>query len=142
MRIFTVNPHGFGPEDKEKIDNLRKKANTNSIDCLLFSLIDRIQNTTNKSKIKRKLQSINQNKEINTADSGRYEEVKNQFMPGGIMSMIFGYWTNWVKVENNFSDLKGRQSAIAMEANEKRILIVVLHRMPDSSNQGNYMVKA
>jgi len=28
-----------------------------------------------------------------------------------------------------------------MKANEKRILIIVLYRMPDGSNQGNYMVK-
>ena len=29
-----------------------------------------------------------------------------------------------------------------MEANKKRILIVVLYRIWDSSNQGNYIVKA
>ena len=77
MRIFVVNLHHFGPEDKKKIDNLQKKANTNSINCLLFSSIGRMWNATNKSKIKRKSQSINRNTEINTADSGRYEEVKN-----------------------------------------------------------------
>jgi len=59
MRIFAVNPHGFRLEDEEKIDNLRKEANTNSIDYLLLSSIDRMWNATNKSKIKRKLQSIN-----------------------------------------------------------------------------------
>ena len=142
MRIFAVNPHGFGLKDKEKINNLREEAKTNSIDHLLFSSIDRMQNATNKSKIKRKLQSIDQNIEINTANSGRYEEVKNQFIPGRIMSVIFGYQTNLIKIENNFADPKGRQSAIMMEANKKRILIVVLYRIPDSSNQRNYTVKA
>ena len=77
MRIFVVNPYSFWPEDEEKIDNLRKEANTNSIDYLLLSSTDRMWNATNKSKIKSKLQSINQNVEINTANSGRYEEVKN-----------------------------------------------------------------
>ena len=58
--------------------------------------------------MKRKLQQINPNVEINTADSGRYKEVKEQFIPRGTLSTVFGHWTNMIDIEINFANKKRR----------------------------------
>jgi len=41
MRIFVVNPHGFGPENEEKINKLQTKIKELKIDCYLMSLCNR-----------------------------------------------------------------------------------------------------
>ena len=43
------------------------------------------------------------------------------------MSVIFGHWTNLIKFENNFADLKERWSITTIEANKKRILSITLY---------------
>ena len=62
-------------------------------------------------------------------------------MPGGILSTVFGHWTNMINIEMNFADKKGRQSIITMKANKKLILIIVFYRIPDGSNQRIYTAK-
>ena len=52
MRLFYMNPRGFGPNKNEKIKMLKKRVNKKKIDERLFSAPDRRQNSIVLRKIK------------------------------------------------------------------------------------------
>ena len=41
MRIYSVNPNGFGVESIEKIEQMKRAIEENQIDCILMILLDR-----------------------------------------------------------------------------------------------------
>jgi len=55
MRLFYINPRGFGPEKCEKIEMLKKKIDERNIEGILFSSPDRRWNSLVTRKIKYQL---------------------------------------------------------------------------------------
>ena len=41
MQLFIVNPHRLGPDNEEKMKQLKDKARELKFDCILLSLSDR-----------------------------------------------------------------------------------------------------
>jgi len=87
-----------------------------------------------------RLKKVNKDIVILTSDSSKYNETKITWMPGGTFSCILGKWS-MIVIEND-SDLKGRWSIFTLEVNAKRILIVNVYRITESTTKGLYTVKA
>ena len=64
---------------------------------------------------------------IITSDSGDDNLVVNNWLPGGIMSAIWGKYQHFVDQETIFKDKFGRQNSFTLENREKSILIVTMY---------------
>ena len=84
------------PICKQNFEQFQKEIVINPIDCIVLSLYDQIQDSKNKQIMNRKLRKIHNIVKVNTAESGNYESVKERYMLGRIMSIVFRYQTNLI----------------------------------------------
>ena len=60
----------------------------------------------------------------------------------GILNAIFDKWSMLIDHQATYKDKSGRWNLIMLEANNRRIMILVFYRIPDGSNHGIHTVKA
>ena len=88
VRLLTLNPRGFGPDNQEKIVMLKSSKRRLQFDGVFFSSPDRAWNSKCKEEMKKKMRGIGMNIQINTSDT-RIEGSNNVgYLPGGTMSIV------------------------------------------------------
>ena len=62
-------------------------------------------------------------------------------MLGGVLSITFDKWSILIDHQATYKGKKGRWNSVTLEANNKRIMILVFYRTIDGSNQEIHTVK-
>ena len=88
IRMFYINPRGFGPDKTEKMEKLKKEINDRYIEAVLFSSPDRRWNSIMKEQIRYKFKKIDRNVVINMSDSGDSSYMRSTWLPGETMSAV------------------------------------------------------
>ena len=70
IRILSLNPSEFGPDNAEKMELMMRAARTNKIDGILLSSPDRKWTTSRIEQIKRKFKKVNKEIIVIALDSG------------------------------------------------------------------------
>ena len=91
IRILSLNPRGFGPDNMEKIVMLKESKDRFQFDGVFFSSPDRHWNSIRKELMRRYLATIGRNVTINTSDTGIDPKTIRGYLPGGTMSAV---WEN------------------------------------------------
>ena len=69
IRLLSLNPHGFGLDNEEKIEMMVLAAQKYDIDRIMLSSLDRRQTSSRIDKVKRKFKKISREIAIITSDS-------------------------------------------------------------------------
>ena len=124
MRIYSVNPNGFGVESIEKIEQMKRAIEENQIDYILISLPDSQQIPSNENQITRIFRAVYQNVIVHSTDSGVRTKSLNSWLPGRVITVIGGKWTSYVLYADTYKDSLGRWNTVKIQANNKVIMIV------------------
>ena len=77
---------------------------------------------------------INKSMEIITSDSG--EDTKSGgYLPGGMMSLLIGRIVGMINKENCGENKMGRWNSIRIEGVRNKMQIIIIYRIPDSSQE-------
>ena len=103
------------------------------IDIVLFSGTDRRQNESRIERMKNMIKSVNKSIDIITSDSGENIRTERGYLPGGTMSIITGRLAGMVNKEKNKKDRLGRWNSTRIESGKKKMQIITLYRIPEST---------
>ena len=70
-----------------------------------------------------------------TLDSGNDSLVVNTWLPGRILSIIWGKYQNFVKPNSIYTDKLGRWNSFILENGTKSVLIITCYRIPEESKK-------
>ena len=142
IRILALNPRGFGPKNNEKINMLKKAMNDYKIDIVLMSSTDRKWNELREETIKRKIKPINKNVEVVVSDSGEQTKTDNRYLPGGTLGIFTGRIVGMIVNEKTTVDRLGRWTSTRIEKGTKKMQIINVYRIPESTKSGVLTSKA
>ena len=131
-RILSINTCGFAPSNNEKIEMIKQKSQELGIDILMLNETNTKWNQINQDKIINKLRCLGREIKVNTADSGRWELTKNEWLPGGVLTSVRGSITSVVS-EKVHKGKYGNWIAIQLESQAKTVVIINVYRIPISS---------
>ena len=141
VRLLTLNPRGFGPDNQEKIIMLKNSERRLQFDGVFFSSPDRAWNSKRRDDMKKKLKGIGRNIQINTSDTGIESSSNAGYLPGGTMSIV---WNNLAEliVDTYNGDKLGRWSSITIGRENKLIELIIIYRLVDSTEEGTMTTHA
>jgi len=108
LRLFAINPNGFGPDSKEKLEMLKTAIKHYEIDVILMSSPDRRWTSSRIERLRYALASTSKHVEIIATDSGEKVSSTNGYLPGGTIAIILGRFVGMLQKEDIRTDKKGR----------------------------------
>jgi len=93
VRILSINPHGCLPSNTTKINMLKDAIRNYQIDMLLMNETNTKWNMINISRMERNMRGIDREAAIFVADSKEWETTPSDYLPGGVMSVIFSKYS-------------------------------------------------
>jgi len=72
-------------------------------------------------------------------DSKDYTCTKTSYLLGGIMSIWLGDIGSYINCSNTKYNNLGHWQAISIEANNRRIICIIMYRIPLTTNKGKYL---
>ena len=136
VRLASVNTNGCCPNNERKIHQLKKAIKTYDVDILMLNEVNTKQNTMNISRIERKMKQIHRTVKIVENDSGQYHVTNNNYLPGGLLNIIFNKCAPIIQHKKITKERLGNWSAIALEYNGKCLELINLYQIPSSSSKG------
>ena len=136
LRLFAINPNGFGPDSKEKLEMLKTAIKHYEIDVILMSSPDRRWTSSRIERLRYALASTSKHVEIIATDSGEKVSSTNGYLPGGTIAIILGRFVGMLQKEDIRTDKKGRWSSFTIKGKAGQIRIINLYRIPDSTSSG------
>ena len=133
VRILALNPRGFGPKNKEKINMLKKAMVEWKIDVVLMSSTDRRWTEMKLDQMKKQMRSVNKNVEIIASDSREKTRNEDGYLPGGIMAIFIGKIAGMIAKEHNKKDTFSRWTSTRIENGRNKMQIINVYRIPDST---------
>ena len=106
------------------------------IDSVMFSSPDRRWSIITTSNILKYFKRKDHNVKINTSDSRDSSYMKNTWLPGGIMTAVWGKYSNFIERDSFYNNELGRWNSYQLSNGTKFILIIGFYRMPISSSKG------
>lgn len=132
-RLLCVNPNGFLPESKIKIENMKEKCVEKEIDGIMLSETNCRSDSMNVEKVKKKIKGVSRNVKILTSDSGDKINEKSSWLPGGIMSVMWGQFANYIVPNSEKQDELRRWNTVEISRKGRVVLIATMHRIHVSS---------
>ena len=105
-----MNPRGFGPDNEEKVEMMKKSIREFNIDRVLLSSPDQKWSTAKIDRLKRTFKQINKDVEIIATDSGQSARTEKGYLPGGTLNIIIGPLVGMIMKRQNRTDALGRWS--------------------------------
>lgn len=134
-RILSINTCGFAPSNDDKVEMMIEKCKELRIDVLLLNETNTKWSHRNQDKIKRRLKELGREINIKTADSGRWELTKKEWLPGGVMSVVRGSVASLVQDEEVYKGKYGNWIAMKIVGKEKTVVFINFYRIPVTSNK-------
>ena len=139
--MFAENCNSFGPRSNNKIDQVIKEGKRRGIDGIMTSLSDTRCRTIKKFN-RKKLKSINFKIMLSMSDS-KEEFVKDKsFSKGGTQTSFWNDATNHMKLEERAEKNYGLWRTAIIESRRKRLAIMTMRRIIDTSNKSVNSCKA
>ena len=136
IRILSLNPHGCKPKDTSKMTDLKNAIQKYDIDVIMMNETNTKWTTVNISKMERWMRSISRGAQIFTADSKEWSSTNNDYLPGGIMTVLLERCGPYIDKKTIKIGRLGNWNAISLKYNKKRVEIINLYRLPLSSSNG------
>ena len=136
IRILSLNPRGFGPENEEKLAMMIKSIKKYSIDAVLLSSPDRKWTNNKLERLQRRFRQVNKEVEIISSNSDQNPRTSNGYLPGGTASILLGRIAGMKVKDSERRDSLGRWNSFDIEGNNKTIRICNIYRIIDSSSPG------
>ena len=89
-RILSINTCGFSPSNNEKIKMMIANCKEMQIDILLLNETNMKWTQMNQDWIIRRLKALSREINVKTADSGRWELTKKEWLPEGVLTAVKG----------------------------------------------------
>jgi len=137
-RIISTNVNGLRPDQNEKINQFIEFMIQNKVNIALLTETNTKWSTDVIDKIDRKLQELGRNTEAIYIDSKLYNTTTSDWLQGGIMNVITGGIKSFWDKESTFIDNLGKWTVMQLKKNDKKIIIIIIYRIPNSSEQGVY----
>lgn len=134
-RILSINTCGFALSNDDKVEMMIEKCKELGIDVLLLNETNTKWSHRNQDKIKRRLKELGREINIKTADSGRWELTKKEWLPGGVMSAVRGSVASLVQDEEVYKGKYGNWIAMKIVGKEKTVVFINFYRIPVTSNK-------
>ena len=122
--------------NERKMNQLKEAVEQYDIDVLLLNEVNTKWNTVNISRMERIIKQINRAAVLIENDSGQHHVTNNDYLPGGIMNIIFQKCAPIYQKKKTVKGRLGNWSAIALEYNRKQLEVINLYRIPSSSSNG------
>ena len=81
-----MNPHGFKPDNEEKLEYMKHSIVKYQINVILLSLLDYKQISIMTDSIESKLKQVHYKLELYITDSTDHSNVKSNYLPGRTIS--------------------------------------------------------
>ena len=132
-RLLSINTYVFKPKDNEKINMIIKSYETRLIDIILMNETNTKQTPWNQDKIKKEMKKLGREIQIETANSGKQNLTKNEWLPGRVVSTIRGKAILLIETDDISKGKYGNQIAMKLKNNGKILLIINIYRIPITS---------
>ena len=86
--------------------------------------------------IKKRLKGLGRSLEVIVVNSKVHYTIDSDWLQGGIIAIICGNTSSLMQKEQIKIDELGRQIAIPISNGVKKIIIIIIYRIPQSSNVG------
>jgi len=107
VRLLSLNPRGFGPDDDEKVAMMIQSVKKYKIDVILLSLPDRKWSMNKIEAMKNKFKRISKEVEIITSNSNQAPKTSSGYLPGGTVSVLLGRAAGLKKLQSERTDSLG-----------------------------------
>ena len=117
---------------------IKQKCYKIQIDRLIMSEVNTKQTSQNRERIKEKLALLNRNIELIVANSNDYDLTDSEWLPSGILNVFWRLIVliiDWKKIE---VDKIRKQTACQFTDGKKKIILIRIYRIPQSSQEGVY----
>ena len=138
IRILAFNPNGCNPNDRVKMNHLKKAIEKYQIDIVMMNETNTKWDTVNVSKMERNIKKISRGAQIIAADSKQWNLNNNSYLPGGVLMIIFERCKPFIDKKTIKLGKLGNWSAISLQYKGKRLELINLYHIPATSSYGPY----
>ena len=136
IRILSLNPHRCKPKDVSKMNDLKNAIKQYDIDIIMMNEMNTKWASVNISRMERWMRSISRGAQIFTADSNEWATTNNDYLPGGLMTVLFERCGSFIDKKTIKKGRLGNWNAISLNYKGKRVEVINLCRLPLSSSNG------
>ena len=90
IRILSLNVKGLDPWKYEKMERFLESCEKYQIDAMLLNEVNVKWTSSNLDKMEQQIKRLGRESMISAADSTRWSNASNNYLPGGVLSVFKG----------------------------------------------------